>query len=1560
MKKTLSIFLVLLLIFCSLPFMRTNAEDAVNNKFTVTSTKVGTTSISGDDVNGYTIKVAGMYLTRVMTMETYPMKNLSFDFGYQRTDLGMGYGEFGITISDDIDSVPIETTSDTLTFRYSAAGGTNNNQLLNIYVVWENNTQRLIGSFDYATYRPGDDYRNTNISNFQFVLDENGNLRLAVDGNLCTISDYSNLNYLFDINNFINNEKVHIFVGGYHASGTGTAYFKQLSSLNKDGAWESRAVDSYIYKNSNEQIFEQRCGGNTSLTEHSAIPAKAEAASGDGYMVDFTGTNGYAQTAEGFDLKTTRFKVTPITYSGDNSNLWYYLGFTANPAEFQYHSNKPSDTVEFRFAGSAGKTYGWLTKSSVIKSSELTLGSLFNHDARCYDGGDYVANPLVLSFVQDTGADKELHWYMKVSVSGNERIIKADNADDDLYCQFDSLIDVPVYFRMGTDTMKSNIFKMYCSIDDGSNPFYVNDGKEESTVITGDNVNGYTIEVTGTGLTRVMTRKTYPMKNLSFDFGYQRTDLGLGYGEFGITTSDDIDTAPAETDKNTLTFRYYAASGANNKQLLNIYVVWENNTPKLIGSFDYATYRPGDEYRNTNISNFQFVLDKEGHLRLAVDGNLCTNSDYSKLNIMFDTNNFINNKKVHIFVGGYHASGTGTAYFKQLSSLNKDGAWESRAVDSYIYKDSNEQIYEQRCGGNTSLTAHSAIPAKAEATSGDGYIVDFTGTNGYAQTTDGFDLRTTIFKVTPITYSGDSNNLWYYLGFTVNPSEFQYHSNKPSDTVEFRFAGSAGKTYGWLTKSSVITSSELTLGSLFDYDARCYVGEVYDENPLSITFVQDRGADGKLHWYMKISVSGNDRTIKADNADDDLYYQFDSLIDVPVYLRIGTDTMKSNTFKMYCDIDGDVITDSPLYSNITFEDYLINSEDGVVIDDDVVYAYCDTINEVGEYVLEYNDSSMRCIRKLILYKESDVNADNAIDVRDLVALKTRIAGNRKLDIVGTKAADLNDDGMLDTLDLAGVKRDLVEGIGFAEQIPDASGPIETILYVKDFGAVGDGQTDDGKAISDAMSALVMAGNNSKLVFEADKTYYYNDNGAISNSKVFELEDAVNVHIEGDNTTIVTEAPRGYVDFSDTVGCSISGFNFDYGKRPYFMANNATEIDTAAGTCVMEVGEGMAKKYLGLTTIGESVDVSDQNGGMVAGFIESEKTRYHMYLSKYELVDTDKIKIYFITSKSQYLAGWMKMLDTYRLICPTPGVGYNIEHATHFSGNRDLTMKNINIYSACKFVMGLSCSEGTITFDNVDLIPNPALEGTFEATDFVSFRDGWHCKENRAKIIWRNCDASGNYDDIVNLSSSVMWVKEVQAANRINMYWNETGGVFRAELKKGDELTIIDTSTGEILAETTVERVVRQSGSDNVVILSDSFAEMMSGENIQVLFENLVAPDSIMENCNFNGTWRFRGPITITNCEFYCRRMWLDVYVGTGWIEGPVPKDILFKNCKFTFDNTYGEYVHANVFNDNVSATSYHIKNVVFEDCVINESHFDIGTGDEVIFKNCTNESNLGD
>lgn len=213
-------------------------------------------------------------------------------------------------------------------------------------------------------------------------------------------------------------------------------------------------------------------GSDSTRIERYAFPKYVAGNKTDGYEIDFTGTAGFAQTTEGFDLKTTTFMISAVTYDGNTAPLYYDFGFTTDPTAEKHHDANTGKTVEFRATSVFGDNYTLLhqvTDGTYPTPSYGTEDRTFFWKTTRYeaDKDQYT----YIDFVQEDDG----HWYMRGYVGGTYAINKTVN--------FDSIIDKPVYFRFGANRKSDDSFKMLLQVvKKDENGDYTSAWSEESSM----------------------------------------------------------------------------------------------------------------------------------------------------------------------------------------------------------------------------------------------------------------------------------------------------------------------------------------------------------------------------------------------------------------------------------------------------------------------------------------------------------------------------------------------------------------------------------------------------------------------------------------------------------------------------------------------------------------------------------------------------------------------------------------------------------------------------------------------------------------------------------------------------------------------------------------------------------------------------------------------------------------------------------------------------------------------------------------------------------------------
>lgn len=476
------------------------------------------------------------------------------------------------------------------------------------------------------------------------------------------------------------------------------------------------------------------------------------------------------------------------------------------------------------------------------------------------------------------------------------------------------------------------------------------------------------------------------------------------------------------------------------------------------------------------------------------------------------------------------------------------------------------------------------------------------------------------------------------------------------------------------------------------------------------------------------------------------------------------------------------------------------------------------------------------------------------------------------------------------------------------------------LYVKDFGAIGDGVKNDSSAIRKALTALKHSPKGSTLIFDENKTYY------VSSGKfALELKDLHDVAIKGCNSVILA---KPIMSLCRIYGCSnvdIIGITFDYKTRPYAIAD---VLD------VYEDGKIRIRANRSLNIRGTyKQPVVDY-----FGLVDRPDGRYHVGITTYKVVDHNSyiydVKCNTIFAERDLRLRMMKD-NKYKFIIPMPHIGQVIEHAVRVICNENVSMIDCNVKCAAKFMFFVKGNKGKVLFKGLKVDNDSDMP-------IVGWRDGFHCKENRAQIIWDGCIVRLLCDDIIKMSVSLLQIQQ-KKGNTISLYCQETGMPY-LDAEVGDEITFLNTDTGAFLGKRIIQNITIQENHIDICVDKD-IDGVVASPSCKAYISALGAKNSIVKNCDLHGTFRFRSPMHITDSKIHVTRMWIDFEPP---FEGPVAENILFDKCDILFDDDYHVFIHVDSKNNNweKNAEPYRVKNIVFSDCNIRENAVELGAAEQ--------------
>ena len=443
----------------------------------------------------------------------------------------------------------------------------------------------------------------------------------------------------------------------------------------------------------------------------------------------------------------------------------------------------------------------------------------------------------------------------------------------------------------------------------------------------------------------------------------------------------------------------------------------------------------------------------------------------------------------------------------------------------------------------------------------------------------------------------------------------------------------------------------------------------------------------------------------------------------------------------------------------------------------------------------------------------------------------------------------------------------------------AGAKTETVLNAADFGVKGDGTTDDGPAIGRAVEAAIE--QQATLVFESGKTYYIGstDRNASGFGSPFAMNGADGVTVDGGGSVFRFAPGVSYFAIVGSSDICLCNLKLDLSVSPYLVGT----VKAVSGASVTYTTDMEPNQTY--------VDSRNYTNFSIE-YNEGTQQRPHQFINTVQKTASKEVKVEYQTESHGYQVG-----D--KVFVPNPGIGNALSEIVYIAGNTGcLTFENIEVWAAPSFIANVRSNDAEIYFENVDYVPG---EQNDREIKMVSWRDGYHVKDNRRPIHWNECDVDVLFDDVFNISNTLGYITSLKNGNQFTVtnYEHYTHGAYVAfDCREGDVIDVF-SSKGIYAGEAIVRRVIPNPNGTVDLVLEYGENLKKAEEGWLVGNHDTCAPGSTITNCRFTGTFRFRRDIRIENCVFDMLITWIR---EDGSVEGPIPGNIDYVNCTFNGGN----------------------------------------------------------
>lgn len=461
--------------------------------------------------------------------------------------------------------------------------------------------------------------------------------------------------------------------------------------------------------------------------------------------------------------------------------------------------------------------------------------------------------------------------------------------------------------------------------------------------------------------------------------------------------------------------------------------------------------------------------------------------------------------------------------------------------------------------------------------------------------------------------------------------------------------------------------------------------------------------------------------------------------------------------------------------------------------------------------------------------------------------------------------------------------------------------IEYVVYAHDYGAVGDGVTDDKDAILKAFNAAIMSNRPSKLVLDENKTYLVSEK--VDTWAFFDLNGTENFVFDGNGSKILFESATN--TFIGMKSCTnVQFLNIDAQWKEHTSTQGViTSIDADKKRFVLKIDDGYP-----LPPTDEWV--TEFQGGTSAWtwaqIMEASVDRLKiMPTDRYDIESVREVgdRLYMI-QLADWCWGFEGINTGDRFTIKTKQFAYDFSstgksgsiNAIDIFGSKDITFDGVYVYGGHMFMCGAGFCDGRLVFKNSGM---KMKDGQLEVTN----ADGIHLWRNRANLIVDNCTFLNSLDDHINTTGANAIVTAAEGDNKtftVDYYLN---------WRIGDEMLVYDRTNHNVLGKGYLTKV-EQSGSNYILTLDREVVGAKTDGTTFVYDVGACSRGTVIKNSTFKNSRRHayigRSPNTlfmnntVENCGASAVAAMNELVTGgSNRCEGPFPSTFTMRDNTVT-------------------------------------------------------------